>query len=310
MLDYVAFDNLTSEVKFKLYEDSINHIEFMKGVITNLTTKIPTPITAPITNNASSAMQPPASHSPLVTQPQFTSGKMHIFLPKDLNFNGLVLGDSITNRLQGAQIGPAIQTRGFGGARIEDLLVRVQGTRKKQIDWVTLSVGINNCMSNDFNITEAICSFEKLVYLSVDKFNPTGVSIASICPLGTYRKAGNVNVDALNKALFELVNKLNDVIPHCTISYLDLHTRFMQSASTFLSSDGLHPSLEGVKALVYAHRDYFKSCGVDVSDGDITARPRPFTPRAPEKPSASSASDASQQLMNSFKQFISTVTPQ
>lgn len=312
MLNNQAYDALDNSTKYHLYQDAIQNMEFMKSVITELSRKIPTPV---IVSNVPKSSGEAAHTSQLHTlhagnvsnqhlqqvplAPQ--SGKTHLFLPRVGDFKGLILGDSITNRLNAEQVGPSILARGFGGAKILDISQRVEGSHQKHFDHVTLCIGINDCMHPNFDVTEALARYEKLIYLAFHKFSPKGISVASITPLGNFRKHQNVNVINLNDGLSALISRLTDLPTDFNIRILDLHKIFTESTTPSLSSDGLHPSLHGVTALVTAHRATFENLGFTISNATISMKERPAQTVATDK------SRATDQLVNSMKLFMSTV---
>lgn len=317
MLDFNTFTELSDESKFKLYEEVTNNQEFFKDLIKDLTNKIPaipsvptvTP-RSPVTSAAEDVQQP----GPQVSMPDI--GKLHLFLPKIGNFSAMIIGDSITNRINAEEVGPDVLTRGFGGAKVIDICKRVNGSRKKQVQNISISVGVNDCLAPDFDKDSTLSSFEKLLYLCHDKFTPKHITMCTVAPVSTYRRENNRNIQILNEGIIDLIKNLATDFP-VRVNVLDIHKIFSGAPLTMLLSDGLHPSWEGVKALVTSHRENFQKFNIDVSESNITMRERPIPlSKAPIQASASNhsrsaeapnKSRASDELMHSFQNFIHTI---
>ena len=87
----------------------------------------------------------------------------------------MTIGDSITNSIDGRQIGLSLLRRGgFGGHRISGLLERT-ANRAKKVKQVTSLMGISDCLSADFDI--------KLVYTYDHRFKPETKEICALLPL-------------------------------------------------------------------------------------------------------------------------------
>ena len=146
MIDYVAFTKLDDALKFKLYEDAIVNHDHLKNVVTNL-------VERPVLPAATQQLQKPSVNQ---SAPAWGSGKMHLSLPKMGDFKAMVLGDSITSRVSADQIGPDILVRGFGGARVSDLCSRVDNSRMKKIEHITICIGINDLLTPECDIAATL----------------------------------------------------------------------------------------------------------------------------------------------------------
>ena len=96
--------------------------------------------------------------------------------------------------------------RGFGGHKISALLERVRNNKSRHFKHVTTLIGINDCLSSDFDAKEAVSSLEKLIYLINHKFSPETNSQCTVTPLGAFRKDFNPNVQKLNKQILNFVH--------------------------------------------------------------------------------------------------------
>ena len=94
--------------------------------------------------------------------------KPHLSLPnKDIDV--LVLGDSITNRLNQPQIGSGAVFRGYSGARICFSYEKISHTRKKKVKSIFSAVVINDTPEEQKpDIKLIILYMEKIVYLVND----------------------------------------------------------------------------------------------------------------------------------------------
>lgn len=300
MLDQIAFNNLEDNIKFELYTNAMTDIVFLKGVINELTNKIPGQRTyTGYSSAATVTQQPQVTTGYTGSQRQVTnelpqSGKppIHLFLPRNVDGEALVLGDSITNRINSDQVGPGVITRGFGGAKIADIGQRVFGSRRKTFKHVSLCVGINDVLSTEFNLDVAIVEMEKLVHIVNDKFAPVNISIATLTPLGGLQKNANPNISAFNTGLAGLVSRLADI----SIAIIDMHSAFSKNSSTLLASDGIHPNIDGLKVIVASHRDNLMKNNIQISNDNISMRDR-FA----KAPSRDKTQDT---IVSSMKNFI------
>ena len=166
MIDYVAFTKLDDALKFKLYEDAIVNHDHLKNVVTNLVERpvlpaVSPPVSPPVLPAATQQLQQPSVNQ---SAPAWGSGKMHLSLPKMGDFKAMVLGDSITSRVSADQIGPDILVRGFGGARVSDLCSRVDNSRMKKIEHITICIGINHLLTPECDIAATLQNYERLLY--------------------------------------------------------------------------------------------------------------------------------------------------
>ena len=162
--------------------------------------------------------------------------------------------------------------RGFGGHTISALLERVRNSKSRHFKHVTTLIGINDCLSNDFDAKEAVSSLEKLTYLVNHKFSPETISLCTVTPLDGFRKDFNPNVQKLNKQILNLVRNVKD-LGEVKLDILDINKNFSQNTDA-LSSDGLHPSDWGVEILVQNFRDSFRGSDINANTCEITTRPR------------------------------------
>ena len=162
--------------------------------------------------------------------------------------------------------------RGFGGHTISALLERVRNSKSRHFKHVTTLIGINDCLSNDFDAKEAVSSLEKLIYLVNQKFSPETISLCTVTPLGAFRKNFNPNVQKLNKQIFNLTRNVKD-LGEVKLDILDINKNFSQNTDA-LSSDGLHPSDGGVEILVQSFRDSFRGSDIIANTCEITTHPK------------------------------------
>ena len=158
MIDQRAFNALDDNNKFTVYNDAASMIGFLQGIIKDLssgkqsysdTTK------GYLSNdNVATTSLPLQSHSSPPSAGSNIPNREFVHLslpPKDVVVDGIAIGDSITKRINKEQLGETIHVRGYGGARAEDLLWRVKNSRARQVDNVIISVGVNDCLSDNFN---------------------------------------------------------------------------------------------------------------------------------------------------------------
>ena len=128
-----------------------------------------------------------------IQEEKFDQQRQHLLLPREGEYSGLILGDSIVNRINGEQISENVLARGFGGHTVSALLERVRNSKSQHFKHVTTLIGINDCLSNDFNAKEAVSSLEKLIYLVNHKFSPKTFSLCTVTSLGAFSKDFNPN---------------------------------------------------------------------------------------------------------------------
>ena len=216
-----------------------------------------------------------ASRQPMMTQPTTQSDPnrgRHIALPREGPIDALIIGDSITNRLHGDQIGPKVIARGFGGHTTKSLLERTSNTKPRDIKQVCILIGANDCMSENFDIKDTTGVYEKLIYTVAHKFSPEIITLCTVTPLGAFRKDQNANVINLNKKIKSFLTGLKD-LQTTKLTSLDFYTTFTQNPA-FLSTDGVHPTERGVKGLVELLRSALDENNVQTSECDITMRPK------------------------------------
>ena len=137
-LDREEFLSLPDEIGYKLYQDFSNQVDYLKGLVSALVSKVQSidPTEPPPTEISSYAAFTKRNEkvvgisNGLPTKEKLTTDKVmkpYLSLPnKDIDV--LVLDDSITNRLNQPEIGPDAIVRGYGGARISDLYEKVSHT--------------------------------------------------------------------------------------------------------------------------------------------------------------------------------------
>ena len=163
MLTSDDFLSLKKDVKFQLYQAGQEEIKYLRTIVANLSNNVQmhkeeqheqlTPTNGAINSNfskipnvnqsADNKNQRPAGPNKLQIQTRGISNRaiingnvnpmnsaqqenrpQHLALPKEGNVEALVIGDSITNRINGHQIGEAVIARGFGGHTVKLLLER------------------------------------------------------------------------------------------------------------------------------------------------------------------------------------------
>ena len=164
-----------------------------------------------------------------------------------------------------------VLARGFGGHRISGLLERIANTRARKVKQVTILIGINDCLSTDFDIIEPITAYEKFVYTRAHKFTPEKISICTLLQLGAFRHESNVSVNKFNKQLCSLVSKVEDLY-HTKLNLIDLNVRFQNN-------------LYFLKAIVKSLRNNLMNLNVEISRCAISFRPKQNrqTPRPSQK---------------------------
>ena len=223
------------------------------------------------TRNAPSTALPPitdATEEQEVPRSKF----QHLSLPKDVNIDALIIGDSITNRVNGNQVGSRVVARGFGGHTTSMLLDRTSNTKARKVSEVFIFIGINDCLASDFDVNVSAASYEKLIYTVNHKFSPDFISLCLLTPVAAFRKDYIGNVKSFNSKIKAFAKNIKD-IPNAKISVIDFFSDFTQNP-TFLSSDGLHPSMDGLKCIVNNFRQSCASNGFETSTEEITMRPR------------------------------------
>ena len=221
---------------------------------------------------------------------QSESRPRHLAIPKEGNIEAIVIGDSITNRINGNQIGEAVIARGFGGHTVKSLLDRTTNTRPRKIKHVSIFIGVNDCMSESFDVKEVAGYYEKLIYTVSHKFSPEIINLCTITPLGAFRKDLNSNVTKMNTKIKSFTTSIKD-LTNTKLTVTDIYHVFNQN-NGYLSSDGLHPSEKGVTALVETFRAVLDENGLQTADCEITVRPK--MPRYPK-------GNQQQEIMQYFK---------
>lgn len=285
------FTTLTDEVKSILYQDALSQIDYLKGFLSGLINKLPN-----INNDNSRYI--PASYSPSPKLPsgyseaatsstneherkvpsassdQQPSGKKHLSLPAEGVFDGLVLGDSISNRIVSDQIGDGILVRGYGGASISDMYDRVLNTREKNLKTVVVAIGMNDVLKGDADMKTFHAALEKLVYIIHHKFSPAYISLASITPTYFHNKEHNTKISKLNNSLEAFMLTLVDLPDKVKPNVINLNKSFTEIDHP-TTTDGIHPNLNGVRNIVAYHRSNFQDHGITVSNCPISIRPKP-----------------------------------
>ena len=310
MFDLETFQNLNDELKYELYKDLVENVTYFKRIIENLTvsTKEEENVNkfidlenfkntgnSKITenkfenewskigtrsrnqnkrseNNQESKNNQKSKYKQPIFKKKNSTSNENIYFYQEGEYSGLLLGDSIVNRINGEQISEKVLARGFGGHKISALLERVRNSKSRHFKHVTTLIGINDCLSSDFDAKEAVSSLENLIYLINHKFSPETISLSTVTPLGAFRKDFNPNVQKLNKQILNLVRKVKD-LGEVKLDILDINKNFSQNTDA-LSSDGLHPSDGGVEILVQSFRDSFRGSDINANTCEITTRPR------------------------------------
>ena len=200
MFDLETFRNLNDELKYELYKDLIENVTYFKRIIENLTvstkyeekgnkfidleifkntgnskiaenklenewSKIETRSRNQNKrseyNKESKNNQENKIQATNIQEEKFDQQRKHLFLPREGKYPGLLLGDSIVNRINGEQISENVLASGFGGHTISALLERVRNRKSRHFKHVITLIGLNDCLSNDFDAKEAVSSLEK-----------------------------------------------------------------------------------------------------------------------------------------------------
>ena len=104
--------------------------------------------------------------------------------------------------------------------------------------------------------------------------------MCSLTPLTSFRKEQNENAKKFNSKLKALVKNIKD-LGDVELKLHDFYGDFQQH-NHLVSSDGVHPTEKGVTALVETYRVIFHENDIEVSDSEITVRPKfsqPFSNR-------------------------------
>ena len=262
MFDLETFRNLNDEMKYELYKDMIENVTYFKRIIENLTvstkdeekgnkfidlenfkntgnskiaenkfenesSKIET--RSRNQNKRSENNQESKNNQEIkiqatnIQEEKFDQQRKN--LPREGEYSSLLLGDSIVNRINGEQISENVLARGFCGHKIFALLERVRNSKSRHFKHVTTLIGINDCLSNDFDAKEAVSSLEKLIYLVNHKFSPETISLCTVTPLGAFRKDFNSNLRKLNKQILNLVRNVKD-LGEVKMDILDINQKF------------------------------------------------------------------------------------
>lgn len=280
---FIAFDD---ETKFTLYNEHANMILFLQGVIKDLLPskdKTTVPIQESVvlsTIPAAASSQPPVPNTVSTNLPppglrgeNVSNFPYHLSLPKDLQPNGLIVGDSISKRIEADQVADKIIVRGYGGAKTTDILSRIKNTRPKQIDTVYVSVGLNDCMSREFDAQVSTEAIQNIIYTVNHKFQPKNIAISLLTPLCFQRRECNNNVIALNSGISELANKITD-LQGAKLSIVNMYNTFTSSGVPAISTDGVHQSIHGHKLLIQSIRTFFGNF-IQTSSSDISIREPP-----------------------------------
>ena len=280
--ELLKLDNcINNEAKNENYSSKIN--EHQEHAQLSKTSKWPTQTYQPhviqtrgvATRNAPSTTLPPitdfskdATEEQEVPRAKF----QHLSLPKDVNIDALIIGDSITNRVNGNQVGSRVVARGFGGHTTSMLLDRTSNTKARKVSQVFIVIGINDCLAPEFDVNVSAASYEKLIYTVNHKFCPDVISLCLLTPVSAFRKDYIGNVKSFNTKIKAFAKNIKD-IPSAKINVVDFFSDFSQNPS-LLSSDGLHPSVDGLKCIVNIFRQSCDSNGLETSTEEITMRPR------------------------------------
>ena len=202
MFDLETFPNLNDELKYELYKDLVENVTYFKRIIENLTastkeeekgnkfidlenfkntgnskitenkfenewskigTRSRNQNKRSETNQESKNNQEIKIQATNIQEEKFDEQRKHLLLPREGEYSGLLLGDSIVNRINGEQISEIVLARGFGGHKFSALLERVRNSKSRHFKHVTTLIGINDCLSSDFDAKEAVSSLEKLI---------------------------------------------------------------------------------------------------------------------------------------------------
>lgn len=283
-MDFTEFEQLSSALRYKLYIDVSKDKDYLKSVIDKLLIKLPENAPTPIPTKSFASVTEPRQPESQVNQltPQTvslppTSRPNHLFLPKlvhDIPY--LILGDSIHTRLIPTDISKDTVIRAYGGATIERLCDKLVVSNKNDVRNISLNIGINNVLNSngEADLPASISSYEKLLYLCIDRFKPARIYVNSVLPVFTYHSDKNSLVSHFNSLLKQMVGGF-EVSDETVICYSDISS---DATNKFFDTDGLHPNEDGVKYLVTRHRDVLSALSINTSKCDI--KKKPFVPRA------------------------------
>ena len=103
---------------------------------------------------------------------------------KEGEYHGLLLGDSIINRVSGKQISDNALARGFKGHKFFGLVERVRNNKSR--DCKTHN-STNWRLLDRFDAKEAVSNLEKLIKFLNHTFYPRTISVCTVTPLGAFR---------------------------------------------------------------------------------------------------------------------------
>ena len=277
MFDLETFRNLNDELKYELYKDLIENVTYFKRIIENLTVSTKDEekgnkfIDLENFKNTGNSKIAENNFENEWSKIETRSGNQN---KRSKNNQENKNNQEIKIQATKIQVEKFDQQRKhlFGGHTISALLERVRNSKSRHFKDVTTLIGINDCLSNDFDAKEAVSSLEKLIYLVNHKFSPETISLCTVTPLGAFRNDFNPNVQKLNKQILNLVRNVKD-LGEVKLDILDINKNFSQNTDA-LSSDGLHPSDGGVEILVQSFRDSFRGYDINANTCEILTRPR------------------------------------
>ena len=196
----------------------------------------------------------------------------HLSLPKGEALDMLIIGDSIVKRIIRSEVSNRTGVRGYGGAKSDDILERISNTRKKEVKMLTISVGINDVLSNNFDLNQTVSTYEKIFHKANNKFEPDVLHTSTICHIN-YRYA------AKNETIAKLKNKVNVVSKsvkfhsNTQCSALEISGSFHKEH--YRNKDGLHANLDGIRHFVNCCKSALETWDLPTSDLEITLRKPP-----------------------------------
>ena len=287
MLDRSNFEALPEDIKYSLYIDSITNVDYLKGVISGLLTKIPDHhsnevisndvMATRVTHKETVASMPTPNEAINDSNPQLVQhpGRKHLSLPKDAEHEVLILGDSISNRINCNDVGESVIVRAYGGLKSTQLLEKINNTRAKEYKMVAIAIGINDILDyENYNQKTLLNNIEKIVYQVIHKFRPNNIAILNLTPLSAYYKDFNQNVTKYNTALKQMITKATDIQNTVKIEVLDTYNA-IQKLDQGTHTDGIHPSLSGLTAIVKLYRSFLEENDIATNNNDITMRQKP-----------------------------------
>ena len=108
--------------------------------------------------------------------------------PKYGDIDAPFIVDSITNRLNGEEYGPKINANGFSAHIVLSLLERATKTKQRKVKQVYFFIGVNVCLSAQFDLKEVSSYSEILIFTVSHKICPENMTTSTVFPLVSFCK--------------------------------------------------------------------------------------------------------------------------